>query len=123
MTRPRDPNWMALAGRAVEVTWAELPPAIHEVAVEIPVLLFEKLPQRFLDEGLEPDTLGLFEGGDLGQEDHPGQARIFLFLENLVDFVDGDESRFLEEVRVTLLHELGHLLGLDEDALLNRGLD
>lgn len=114
---------MAVAGKVVEKTIGELPSEIRGIAADVPVLLFEKVPTRLIREGLEPDILGLFEGGDLAEEDDPGQARIYLFLENLFDFADEDMEDFAEEVRVTLLHELGHLLGLDEDALLERGLD
>ena len=49
--------------------------------------------------------------------------QIILFLQNLWVFVRGDEALFREEVRTTLLHELGHYLGLDEDDLTERGLD
>ena len=114
---------MATAGKVVESTMQELPEEIREIAVEIPVLLFEKVPRRLIEEGLEPDLLGLFEGGDLGEEDQAGQARIYLFLENLFDFADGDQKTFCDEVRVTLLHELGHLLGFDEEDMVVRGLD
>jgi predicted Zn-dependent protease with MMP-like domain len=49
--------------------------------------------------------------------------QIILFLDNLWDFADRDEGVFRQEVRTTLLHELGHYLGLDEDDLTERGLD
>ena len=32
-------------------------------------------------------------------------------------------DELLEEIRITVLHEVGHLLGLDEDELYQRGLD
>ena len=35
----------------------------------------------------------------------------------------GDIKTFREEVRKTLMHELGHYLGLDEDDLIERGLE
>ena len=41
--------------------------------------------------------------------------RIRLFLDNLWDFSGEDMAAFREEVKTTLLHELGHYLGLDED--------
>ena len=36
--------------------------------------------------------------------------------------VEGDEEEFRFEVRTTLMHELGHYLGLDEEELDERGL-
>ncbi|HSM92939.1 MAG TPA: metallopeptidase family protein, partial [Anaeromyxobacteraceae bacterium] len=32
-------------------------------------------------------------------------------------------DELVEEIRVTLIHEVGHFLGLDEDQLWERGLD
>jgi predicted Zn-dependent protease with MMP-like domain len=49
-------------------------------------------------------------------------ATIQLFRCNLAR-VASDREELLEEVRVTLLHEIGHYLGLDEDDLEARGLD
>ena len=53
----------------------------------------------------------------------PIPPQIILVLENLWDFSDGDEAIYREEIRITLLHELGHYLGLDELDLEDRGLD
>jgi predicted Zn-dependent protease with MMP-like domain len=49
-----------------------------------------------------------------------------LFLENLwlmIEEEGGDERDFRFEVRTTLLHELGHYLGLNEEDLEERGLE
>ena len=48
------------------------------------------------------------------------QARVYV--ENLRDEAEDDPARFRREVRTTLLHELGHYLGLEEDELERRGL-
>ena len=53
----------------------------------------------------------------------PMPSQIILYLDNIWDEADSDEETFLEEVRTTFLHELGHYLGLDEDGLFDRGLD
>ena len=50
-------------------------------------------------------------------------AQIILFLGNLWEFAGQEEAAFRQEVRTTLLHELGHYLGLDEDDLMERGLE
>jgi predicted Zn-dependent protease with MMP-like domain len=41
----------------------------------------------------------------------------------LWDFAKGDEAIYVEEVRTTFLHELGHFFGFDEEGLAERGLD
>jgi predicted Zn-dependent protease with MMP-like domain len=67
----------------------------------------------------ERDLYGLYLGVPL---DHPEGVvgalppRIALFMHPMADdCADADELR--KEVRVTVLHELGHHLGLDEDRL------
>ena len=42
--------------------------------------------------------------------------RIWLFRQDIEDFAE-DASDLVEQVRVTLLHELGHYFGMDEDDL------
>lgn len=77
-------------------------------------------------DGVEAGLLGLFVGEPLAHPDPEGTslpAQILLFVENLATYADFDETVFREEVRTTYLHELGHFLGLDEDALTRRELD
>jgi predicted Zn-dependent protease with MMP-like domain len=108
----------------VETTITELPSPLREQARKLPVI-FEPRPNRdFVAEGIEPDTLGLFVGPEFTREDAvPMPPQIILFLDNLWTFAEGDEEVFREEVHTTLLHELGHYLGLDEDELTERGLE
>jgi predicted Zn-dependent protease with MMP-like domain len=46
-----------------------------------------------------------------------------LFLLNIWDEADHGEAAFRREVRITLLHELGHYLGLNEKELADRELE
>ena len=124
-----DDHWKQLQGWAleeVEATLAELPAPLRERAQALPVT-FERLPSAALQEdGIEPDTLGLFVGPDYALEpvsSVPLPPQIILFLENLWSEAEDDPSLFCEEVRMTYLHELGHYLGLDEDDLFERGLE
>ena len=120
-------NWnrlIALAGDEVEATLASLPTPLREKAVRLPIT-FEHAPNAGLQaDGIAPDTLGLFVGpeyADAGAVPLPSQ--VILFLDNLWDYAEADEGAFREEVATTLLHELGHYLGLDEDELTDRGLE
>ena len=108
----------------MERTLAALPPPLRERACRLPVT-FETVPNAGLQaDGIEPDTLGLFVGPEFAEEDSvPMPSQIILFLENLRDFAEDDPKTFRDEVRTTLLHELGHYLGLDEDGLTERGLE
>jgi predicted Zn-dependent protease with MMP-like domain len=119
-------NWarlLELAQAEVARTVAELPEDLRMRATALPVT-YERIPNRALQvEGIEADTLGLFVGGEFAHElDVPVPAQIILFLENIFGMVEGDEDGFRQEVRITLVHELGHYLGLDEDDLEERGL-
>ena len=74
-----------------------------------------------------PTILGVFQGTPIDErsptsaEDHQ-TARIVLYQRNLERFAKTREE-LIEEIGVTVLHEVGHLLGLDEDELRDRGLD
>lgn len=104
--------------------YGELPRRIREKIESIPVV-FEPRPSRALvADGLDPDLLGLFVGNAYPEPDSdPIPPEIMLFLGNLWEEADGDESEFRRQVRITLLHEIGHFLGLDEDDLLARDLE
>ena len=83
---------------------------------DVPVIM-EKVPSpEDVAMGIEPDTLGFFD------EDEAGLIHIRLWLENIWDFSEGEQDVYREEVRTTLLHEIGHLLGWDEDDVEERGL-
>jgi predicted Zn-dependent protease with MMP-like domain len=118
--------WHDIAEAEVLGTLGRLPAPLRERAQRLPVT-YEPFPSEELEaDGIEPDTLGLFVGETWAEEGSttvPMPPQIILFLENLLDFVDDDETRFREEVRTTYLHELGHYLGLDEDDLTERGLE
>jgi predicted Zn-dependent protease with MMP-like domain len=120
-------NWIKLRQLAlaeVEATQTALPEPLRERAEKLPVT-FERFPNSGLQaDGIEPDTLGLFTGAEYADEGNvPMPPQIILFLENLWDFAEGDRELFLEEVRITFLHELGHYLGPGEDELNDRGLE
>jgi predicted Zn-dependent protease with MMP-like domain len=113
---------MALA--EVEATIAALPEPLRARAEKLPVI-FERQPNAELQaDGIEPDTLGLFTGAEfVDEETVPIPPQIILFLANIWDVAETDEQLFRDEVRTTFLHELGHYLGLDEEDLIERGLE
>jgi len=120
-------NWNSLQRMAlaeVEAILAALPAPLRERARQLPIT-FERVPNAGLQaDGVEADTLGLFVGPEFAEETNvPMPPQIILFLENINDFAENHPDIFREEVRTTLLHELGHYLGLDEDGLTERGLD
>jgi len=107
---------LKLAEKEVAATLSELPPQVRVRMGDVPVIM-EKVPSpEDVAMGIEPDTLGFFD------EDEAGLIHIRLWLENIWDFSEGEQDVYREEVRTTLLHEIGHLLGWDEDDVEERGL-
>ena len=73
----------------------------------------------------DPDLFGLYEGTPLPERGDMAGAlpdRITIFRLPLED--EFDDPRVLEqEIRITVLHELGHYFGLDEDRLAELGYE
>lgn len=116
----------AIAQAEVESTLAALPAPVRQRAAPLPVSYEAHPPPEILEEGYDPDLLGLFVGPALGEGEgdaSPLPPQIILFLENIWDMAEGDEEFYREEIRTTYLHELGHYLGLDEIDLEERGLE
>lgn len=99
----------ALATVPLEV--ADLPATDDLTAVEPP---------------LSPGILGLFRGPPEGEsclpDDGPTCRSIVLYRKNLARYAR-DRRELGEQVKVTLLHELGHLHGEDDEGLRRRGLE
>ncbi len=120
-------RFQSLVARAL----AELPDWVREHLETVTVVIEDEPPRELLEElGLDPesDTLfGLYDGVPIGERSLQGDEsgtpsldtiRIFrLPLED--EFLDLDE--LAEQVRITVVHEVGHHLGLDEDDLDEHG--
>lgn len=114
------------AEREVRRTLRDLPPLLREKALAVPVIYEARPDPDLRRDGIEPDSLGLFVGEtyrDAYAGAHDLPAQVILYLENIWEFANHQSDVFREEVRRTLLHELGHYLGLDEDELADRELD
>jgi predicted Zn-dependent protease with MMP-like domain len=96
----------------------ELPPHLAAALKNIAVVVEDENPE-------DPDLLGLYHGIPLPERGDtagmlPDKISIYrLPLEE--SFPDPDELR--EEIRVTVLHELAHYFGLDEDRIADLGYD
>jgi predicted Zn-dependent protease with MMP-like domain len=90
----------------------DLPPQIAQALHNVAIVLEDENPD-------DPDLYGLFEGIPLIEGGpQPGDLpnRVAIYRRPLEeDFPEADDLR--REIRVTLLHELGHSIGLDEDRL------
>ncbi len=112
----------------VERSIRELPDRVRREIKEVPVLVQPLPPREVLTADhppLPPDILGLFVGVGLTERSHgdlPGApGAIYLFRRNLLRAC-ADREELAKEIRITVQHEVGHLLGLDEDDLEEWGL-
>ena len=67
-----------------------------------------------------PTLLGLFEGVPLTEQhsNHSGYLPDAVFIyKNALEAICEDEDQLRHEVKVTVLHEVGHYFGLDEHEL------
>ena len=104
-------------------TLEELPDDFRDAIREVPVIVDDFPSREFVVENptLGPQILGLFTG-NTRNDSHPVPTAIMLFRKNL-EKIAADRDELESEVRKTLLHEIGHYLGLDEDDLKERGLE
>ena len=108
------PELLKIAEAEVAATIAELPGPVRKALLEVPVLIEKHPTRQDVADGIEADTLGYFD-------EYP-VVRIRLWLENIEDYAREEDHSFAEEVRTTLLHEIGHVLGWDEEDVEERGL-
>ncbi|HUK65732.1 MAG TPA: metallopeptidase family protein [Anaeromyxobacteraceae bacterium] len=115
---------------AVEAALAALPAPLRGYLANVAITV-EDLPSEddlvASDPPLSPGILGLFRGTPVGEKASPDPwsqfpSSIVLYQKNLERFAK-DRSELVREIGVTLVHEVGHFLGLDEQALWERGLD
>jgi predicted Zn-dependent protease with MMP-like domain len=116
--------------QVVEDALAELPAPVRNYLANVAVSV-EDLPDveelQASDPPHSPSILGIFRGSPLGDKASMDPwshfpSSIALFQRNLERFARTREE-LQDEIRVTVLHEVGHFLGLDEEQLRDLGLD
>jgi predicted Zn-dependent protease with MMP-like domain len=96
-----------------------LPPKLAAALDNVAVVVQDQHPE-------DPDLFGLYEGTPL-PERGTGTAgrlpdRIAIYRRPLEESFD-DPGELEEEIRITVLHELAHYFGLDEDRLEELGYE
>jgi predicted Zn-dependent protease with MMP-like domain len=114
--------------RLVEHALDGIPSPFRELLAEVAIVIDdEPTPDQLEENELDPDdTLyGLYEGiprTEYGADWVAAPNRITLFRLPLEeDFPD--PADLAEEVRITVIHELAHHLGIDDDRLGELGVD
>jgi predicted Zn-dependent protease with MMP-like domain len=103
------PRFEELVADALDEVPAELMALLDNVVV----LVEDRNPD-------EPDLLGLYEGYALTERgwDHSGALpdRIMIYRVAICDVCE-DEEQVAEEVAITVVHEIAHHFGIEEDTL------
>jgi predicted Zn-dependent protease with MMP-like domain len=86
-----------------------LPPHLAKALENVAVVIEEENPD-------EPDLYGLFDWPEYMP------AKISIYRRPLVEDFD-DPAELEEEIRVTVLHELAHYFGMDEDQISGLGYE
>jgi predicted Zn-dependent protease with MMP-like domain len=100
--------------RIVEEALAELPPGLQASLSNLVVAVEDEPPPG-------EDMVGLYEGVPLTERGggYAGELpdAITIFEGPLVRLAAGDEAVLRDEIRRTVLHELAHHFGIDDDRL------
>ena len=91
-----------------------VPPALTDLIDNCVVLVEEEPPAE------DPDLLGLYDGTPLTDRDSSYSMvvpdRITLFRGPLLNMC-ADEAEVVREVRITVVHEIAHHFGIDDERL------
>ena len=131
-----DPRRQRLGARPTVTVWAvflvdevrfeqlvgdaldSLPPALGEMMENIVVVVEDVHPDE--------DLLGLYEGVPLTErEDYGGMAmpdRVTVYRLPICEICD-NEDELLDEIMVTVVHEVAHHFGIDDETLHQLGWD
>jgi len=105
--------------RHVQAALDSLPPELAAALQNVAVVIREEDPD-------DPDLFGVYEGTPLpertGDATGPLPDRIAIFRRPLEESFD-DPEELEREIGITVLHELAHYFGLDEDRLEELGYE
>jgi predicted Zn-dependent protease with MMP-like domain len=117
MIRISDTEFDRAAEAALAGIPAEFARYLENVLIEVRPRPDKKL---MADEDVPDDALGVYLGLPLEEQGpdalHPLPDRILIFRDNLCEMCESREE-LIDEIRITILHEVGHHFGLDEDRL------
>lgn len=100
--------------RLAQWAWNEVPHSFR-ARLENALVVVAELPDADdVADGFDPDTLGVYEGATALEDGLP--ERIVLFQRNH-EAVCASLGELREEIRRTVLHEVGHHFGMEDDEL------
>ena len=99
----------------VSAAIAEMPEEFRKLLENVAIIVEDRHPDE--------DLFGLYEGTPLperGAEAPLYPDRIWIFQEPIEQECE-DEDQVKEEIRLTIMHEVAHFFGIDDDALDDMG--
>ncbi len=117
----------AMFGELVEKALAELPPQFAEFIDEVPVEIRDEPSEADLRHariGKDSLLLGLYRGRPRtvrSVEDSGTIPDVIYIFQNPIESICNSEAQLIRQVRITVLHEIGHHFGLGEEDLKNLG--
>lgn len=115
-----------LIAEVAEATLEGLPEPVKAKLGNVAVVLEPRPSRDLVMSGFDSRALGLFEGPTSAEHGMmcapPELSRIVLFTRCLLDAFGAEREELVEQVRITVLHEIGHYLGLEEESLARLGL-
>jgi len=119
----------------LEQVLAEMPDAVHRILDEVP-LVVEDCPSRELMKEMgvraRNDLCGLHDGIPLTEPEHrrwrDRPENILIFRAGIMSMATNDAGKISRgelrrQIRITILHEVGHHYGLSEEDLKELGYD
>jgi len=119
--------------RQLDRVLADVPPRLHELLDEVTMYVEDHPSPRIMQQmGVHSrrSLCGLYTGIPLTKRHVEISGvlsdAVYLYREGILDMARDhrgriDEQELLRQIRITLLHELGHYHGLDEDDLSELG--
>jgi predicted Zn-dependent protease with MMP-like domain len=116
-------------GKLVDAAMTEIPPPLQRYLENV-IVEVEAMPsgEDLLEVGIDDPTelLALYHGTPLTERglEFAGALpdRITIYQRN-IERICRSRREIVEEIRTTVLHEIGHHFGLDEDDLFDVGYD
>jgi predicted Zn-dependent protease with MMP-like domain len=111
---------------AVSEALDNLPRSIREYVNDVPVIVEDHPSEELMSsENVSPQILGIYIGVPRTQAEVSAQAedltRIVLFKRNL-EKICRDRNDLIDQIQITVRHEIGHHLGLSEEDMERLGL-
>lgn len=130
-----DPRTRRQFDRILEEVLRQMPPLVHELIEQVPLHVEDYPPPNVLwEHGVRyrDELCGRYTGIPIGQKSiqHSGTLPdvVTIYREGILAAAMGpygrvSTKRLREQIRITILHELGHYHGLSEEELRELGYD